>query len=169
ALIERHHGSVYRHALWLVGDADLAADLVQETYYEAWKSLRRLGAPRNGLGWLLTILRRRAAGHFEDRGRRPEALSQQLAETLPQADPDLDTLVDLGKALQRLGLDQRDLLLRRALHGFSYKDLASQMDIPLGTVMSRLARARQALEEDMDRADSGELVPLNRGQGSRGR
>jgi len=168
ALIERHHGSLYRHAFWLVGDADLAADLVQETYYEGWKSLRRLGAPRNGLGWLLTILRRRAATHFEERGHRPEAAPQQVADTVPAADPDLDVLVDLSAALHRLGLDQRDLLLRRALHGFSYKELARQLDIPLGTVMSRLARAREALDRGMEGTGSGEVVPLGGGRKRRG-
>lgn len=165
ALIERHHGAVYRHAFWLVGDRDLAADLVQEAYYEGWKSLRRLGAPRNGLAWLLTILRRQAAGHFAERERGPEALPQQVAEAVPEADPDLDALMDLGAGLQRLSLDQRDLLLRRALHGFSYKALARQLDIPLGTVMSRLARARQALERGMEGTGTGDVVPLNRERG----
>lgn len=171
-MIDRYHGSVYRHALWLIGDPEAAADLVQETYFEAWKSLCRYGLPRQDLPWLLAILRRQAAKVYAARNARPESSSDELLESLVGPEQDLDAMLDLARGLQALPLAQRDLLLLYALHGFSYQEIAVQLDVPLGTVMSRLARARRALVQQMD-PDTAQpdtnVVPMLREAGTGGR
>ncbi len=163
-LIERHHAALYRHALWMTGDPHLADDLVQETYHEAWKGLGRLRAERAGLAWLLTILRRRLARHLAsgDALGRAEPLEIAAPETRAAGD-DEDTalMLDLAAALQRLAPAQREILLLHALHGLSYREIARLLDIPIGTVMSRIARARRALETALaGPAPGGRVVPL---------
>ena len=170
-MIDRHHGAVYRHALWLVGESEAASDLVQETYYEAWKSLCRYGLPREDLPWLLAILRRQAAKVYAARKARPESFSPGLVESLVGPEHDLDAMLDLARGLEALPLHQRDLLLLYALHGFSYQEIALQLDVPLGTVMSRLARARRSLVQHMNRAPEEpdtNVVPLIRDAGAGG-
>lgn len=161
--IDRHHAAVFRHAYWMSGDRDRAADLVQETYYEAWKSLRRWNTPRQPLAWLLAILRRQAAKSFAQ-SQRLSALTTESAQG-PEAaiEPDVDALLDLMTGLQRLSLEQREILLLYALHGFSYQEIAAQLDIPIGTVMSRLARARKALGPAVSRPSEGSkrIIPFD--------
>ncbi len=159
-MIDRHHAAVYRHALWLIGDSEAASDLVQETYYEAWKSLCRYRAPRRELAWLLAILRRQAGRAYAARAARFESFSTALVEAAAGPDEDVDALMDLVQGLQGLSVEQRELLLLYGLHGFSYQEIAVQLDVPLGTVMSRLARARRALERGMGRERRPKVVPM---------
>lgn len=148
-LIDRHHDSIYRHALWLTGDADAASDLTQDTYFEAWKTFRRCHRPQYALAWLLAILRRQAAKLWRTReaGLEIHDVSMDNLATAPASD--LDGVLDLMRALQRLPMTQREPILLYGLHGFTYEEIARQLDLPLGTVMSRLARGRQALNKIM--------------------
>jgi len=161
--IDAHHGALYRHALWMTGDAELAADLVQEAYYEAWRGLDSLRDPTRAFAWLLTILRRRVFQEY-GRARREREWAEQLAATLPPAteDAQLEELLDLARALQTLTAAQRDIMLLYGLHGMRYEDIAEYLKVPVGTVMSRLARARQALHAQTGTAVAGNVVRLNR-------
>ncbi len=154
AMIDRHHATLYRHALWLIGDPDAAADLIQDTYYEAWKSLCRCRPPRHEMAWLLAILRRQAGKAYRLRVTCPECSDACLEGVVLAPDADLDAVLDLMRALQSLPLAQRDLLLHYALHGLSYEELAVQLEVPLGTVMSRMARARRALQKIMGHGET---------------
>lgn len=157
--VRAHQGALYRHACWLVGEPDVAADLVQEAFFRAWKGRKGLRSPDNPFPWLLTILRRAAFQEINHAGRQ----RRLLAEAQWPADASheqQDDLIDLGRALATLDPAQRDLLLLYALHGLSYEQIASQLEVPVGTVMSRLARARAALYKAHSVARADNVVPF---------
>ncbi|MCO5401393.1 RNA polymerase sigma factor [Ralstonia soli] len=144
-----------RHARGLVHDASRADDLVQDTLERAWRyrwrfQLRpRLGAAGEGDGlfaWLLTIMHRLHLNAL----RRPDRID--LTESPPDIpvndDPGLRR--DLLRALAALPEDQRAALLLVGLEQFAYKDAAEVLGVPVGTVMSRLSRARERMRAALD-------------------
>ncbi len=145
--VRRYHGDLYRHAYWLMGDPTLAEELVQETFYRAWRGRRGLRRRDEPFPWLLGILRHACFAELGRRGRQAAPLPEEPVE---DASPEL---VDLQRALARLDPGQRDILLLHALHGMSYAEISEQLEIPLGTVMSRLSRARAALRRLWDAPD----------------
>ena len=142
-----------RHARGLTGDATLADDLVQDTLERAlryrWRFRLRPGAlwgdGADGLlPWLLTLMHRLRLNHL----RKSEIVT--ATDTLPEvaahtADPGLRR--DLMRALGQLPEQQRAVLLLVSLEQFSYAEAARVLEVPIGTVMSRLARARKRLED----------------------
>ena len=140
-----------RHASGLVGDATRADDLVQDTLERAWRyrwrfQLRpRFGAASgesDGLfAWLLTIMHRLHLNAV----RRPDRI--ELTDTLPDIPVDEDPGLrrDLLRALASLPEDQRAVLLLVGLEQLAYKEAADVLGVPLGTVMSRLSRARERM------------------------
>ncbi|ANH73148.1 RNA polymerase sigma factor, sigma-70 family protein [Ralstonia insidiosa] len=140
-----------RHARGLVGDATRADDLVQDTLERAWRyrwrfQLRpRFGAASgesDGLfAWLLTIMHRLHLNAV----RRPDRI--ELTDTLPDIPVDQDPGLrrDLLRALASLPEDQRAVLLLVGLEQLAYKEAADVLGVPLGTVMSRLSRARERM------------------------
>lgn len=167
--IDCYHEALYRHAYWMIGRNEIAADVVQETYYEAWKARRRLKDERKVLPWLLTILRR--VVYREYAAQQVHAAQSEFEIDLPSGSVahNLDDFVDLLRGLQRLEARQRELLLLYALHDFSYEQIAELLDIPLGTVMSRLARARRALACAMGNDSGGATIipwPYSRRRGN---
>lgn len=160
--VRLHHQALYRHAYWMTGQTELAADLVQETFYRAWKGREKLRQPANPLPWLLTILRRAAYQEFNHGLRQAEHLPDvQWLQGL-DASSDNDELIDLARALKKVSPLHRDLLLLYALHGLSYAEIGEQLEVPIGTVMSRLARARSALRQALDQeaARDDTVVPF---------
>ena len=136
-----------RFALWLTRDAAGADDLVQAALERAlsrWTSRREDEALR---AWLFSILYRR----FIDgrrRARRYAFILERLRLGDEAARPSLEGQVAAQSALEsleRLSPEQRTLLLWTAVEGLSYEEVAKILEVPIGTVMSRLSRARQAL------------------------
>lgn len=156
--IDRYHAALYRHAYWMTGRSETAADVVQETYYEAWKARRRLRDEAKIFPWLLTIMRRVVYREYAAQEAQADQAGVEIESALSSADANLETMVDLLRGLQRLEARQRELLLLYALHDFSYEQMAELLDIPLGTVMSRLARARRALATAMGDMTSGATI-----------
>ena len=161
--IDAHHGALYRHALWMSGDTELAADLVQETYYEAWRGRSSLRDPARAFAWLLTILRRRVFQEY-GRARREREWTTAFAAALPRpaVEDGHAALLDLERALHALTAAQRDIVLLYGLHGMSYEAIAAYLRVPVGTVMSRLARARRTLYAQTTEVAAGNVVSLKR-------
>lgn len=159
AWIHTHQAGLYRHAYWMTGDADLAADLVSETYYQAWKDRAGLRDEAKVLPWLLSILRHSTYREFS---RRQPVLEHDAAQDLAP-EHDRDALIDLARLLGEQSPAHREILLLHALHGFSYEEIGEQLELPLGTVMSRLSRARKALRLSRDQAleDEDNIVTLH--------
>lgn len=149
ALVDCHSPALYRIAYRMMGDRHEAEDMVQETFRSAWKSRE---AFREGVGdraWLASILRRRIV----DRWRRrtpPPTLGHDtpLDVGVPAADPLAGDYTDeMQFALARLPTDLRETLLLVVVGELTHQEVANLLDVPLGTVLSRVSRARRRLRE----------------------
>lgn len=142
-----------RYAVALVGSIPDADDLVQDVMERALASREALRDASRLYAWLLAILHNlHASGHRRRRRRGPEVPVEDLADALAlsTAPTDRSAVRDLVRAMALLPEEQRRILLLSALEGLSYRDLAEVLDIPMGTVMSRLARARERLRVLME-------------------
>ncbi|MEE8452909.1 MAG: sigma-70 family RNA polymerase sigma factor [Thermoguttaceae bacterium] len=144
-----HGATMYRIAYRMVGDQHQAEDLVQETYRSAWKSRRLFKAGGSERAWLASILRRRVADHWR-RPRPPTVLAgdQNLDVSYPADDPLRDDFTDeMQQALRQLPNDLRETLLLVIVAELTHQETADLQGIPLGTVLSRVSRARKRLRE----------------------
>jgi RNA polymerase sigma-70 factor (ECF subfamily) len=157
-VVEGSHETVFRLAVALVGDRDEAADVVQETYIRAWD---RLGELRDGaavVGWICRIARNVA--HDRRRGwwsRIRAPLVEEPASSVAPAPDEVfaaaETALAVRRALSRLPEKHRTVLVLRELEGMSYEEIAEALGIPVGTVESRLHRAREGLARRLARAE----------------
>jgi len=155
-LVADHGPTLYRTAYRMVGDAHEAEDLVQDAFRSAWKS-RRLFRPGGGeRAWLVSILRRRVVDHWR-RPRPPMVLTSDrtLEVGFSDDDPLRDEFTDeMQQALQRLPKDLRETLLLVVVAELTHQEAADLQQIPLGTVLSRVSRARKRLREYLLAASS---------------
>lgn len=144
-----HIESLLRTAVRMSGDRARAEDAVQETYLRAWRSFQTYQPETNCRAWLFRILinvLKKAAGK---KRHDPLAVAEDVETTtkvvslFPNADA--GETQDIMEAVQRLAPEFRDVLLLVVVEGLSYKDTAQTLDIPMGTVMSRLYRARREI------------------------
>jgi RNA polymerase sigma-70 factor (ECF subfamily) len=157
--IDSCHGALFKHAFWMTGNRVLAEDLVQETFYQAWKNRHSIENSDNVLPWLLTVLRRAVYKEYQHSRSEPVSLSEEHIDDRTDLSQDhLDNLMDLSNGLMSLSARQRELLLLHALHGFSYEQISEQLSIPIGTVMSRIARARQTLRAFFTKDDADKVI-----------
>jgi RNA polymerase sigma-70 factor (ECF subfamily) len=161
-LVEEHYASLYRYAYRLSGSEADAEDLTQETFCKAQMSLKQLREPDRAKSWLFSILRN-AYLHRVRTEKIQATLSLELVGELPdeipsESLPDVDQDV-LQKALGELPEGFRTPILLYYFDDFSYRDIAEQMDLPIGTVMSRLARAKAVLRSKLFPPDPAGLSP----------
>lgn len=133
----------------MVGDAHEAEDLVQEAYRSAWKSRRLYQEGRGDRAWLASILRRRVI----DRWRRkppPQTLPGEtpLDVGVEHPDPfDQQFTDEVQHALDRLPAELRETMLLVVVGELTHQEVADMLEIPLGTVLSRVSRARKRMRE----------------------
>jgi RNA polymerase sigma factor (sigma-70 family) len=137
-----------RHALSLLYNRADAEDLVQDCVETALAKRAMLKDPERLRAWLCAILNNLFLTRLRSQTRRGAALpiddfADSLAASVPAADR--DTARDLAKAMGRLSVEHRQILLLINVEGQSYQEAADALGVPIGTVMSRLARARQRL------------------------
>lgn len=155
-----HLDTLYRGALRLTRDSAKAEDLVQDTYVRALRYQASYQVGTNMKAWLFAIMRNLFWDRF--RGGRPPDISLDgdgdfaLYDTLedPSAVPEADVLDGIAaqevvKAVEMLPELHREVVLLVDVEGFSYKDAAEVMGVPIGTVMSRLHRARRQLQKSL--------------------
>lgn len=146
-LVDEYYGPLYRYAFRLSGSAADAEDLTQEAFYKAQRSIRQLRESDRAKAWLFSILRN-AYLHGARAQRRRVFVSLDEAGDVPETLPDPLPGVDperLQQALDDLPEAFRTPVILFYFEDFTYREIADQMDLPLGTVMSRLARARAHL------------------------
>jgi RNA polymerase sigma-70 factor (ECF subfamily) len=146
-LVDEHYAALFRYAYRLSGSHADAEDLTQETYCKAQASLCQLRDPDCARPWLFRILRN-AFLHRARSDQREPTLSLEGVGDLPERLPDPLPEVDgeqLQQALGTLPEVYRTPLILYYFEDFSYRDIAEQMELPIGTVMSRLARAKAHL------------------------
>ncbi len=143
-----YHQDMYRYAAWLSRDKAIAEDVVQEALLRAWKSLDALRDDGAAKQWLLTIVRRENARYFER--RRLETVDVDdltpSQEALIAEAPD-EQRDEVREAIYRLEDDYREPLVLQVLMGFSTNEIAEQMGLKQGAVLTRLHRARLKLKE----------------------
>lgn len=152
-LFDEHIPRLRRYARALTGDRVRADDLVQDCLARAWE---KRGLWRRGTdlrAWLFTILHNIFVNDVRRRRSRPELLALDETELEVPQPADADgalVLRDLEAALRLLPDEQRAVLLLVSLEEMRYQEVAHTLDIPVGTVMSRLSRARERLRVLMD-------------------
>lgn len=152
----RHLNDLYRTAKRLTMNQVDAEDLVQETYMQAWKSFARYQAGTNCRAWLYKILFNKF-DHYRRKKYTQAKYFQEADEltlmTSALAPPAPERLTDdevIG-ALDELPARYRSVVLLADVHEFDYKETAAILEIPIGTVMSRLSRARARLKKSLAR------------------
>lgn len=158
-----HLDAAYNLARWLTRDDHDAEDVVQEAYLRALKAFGGFHGV-DGRPWLLAIVRNTCYTWLrQNRGRNPAAV---FDEEIHGADADAgdpaalvlrkEDAQSVRQAVEGLPVELREVVVLRELEGLSYKDIAAVADIPIGTVMSRLARARDRLRQCLgERWDKG--------------
>jgi RNA polymerase sigma-70 factor, ECF subfamily len=147
SLVATCHADVYRFAFRLAGSADDAEDLVQQTFLVAQQHLTELRDVQRARSWLFTILRRLWSA--DQRRRHPWTATLLEMELNDVAGPSTQELEfdeeRLRQALGELSDEARAVVLLFYFEECSYREIAAQLDLPIGTVMSRLARAKERL------------------------
>lgn len=144
-LVEATSPVVWRTCAALV-DRDSAEDLTQDTYLRAIGSLGSYRGDSDPIRWLLTIARRVCADEIGRRQRARATQTRLRAERCPDSS-DPHTLADLGDGLDRLSTERREAFVLTAMAGLSYAEAAQVCACPIGTIRSRVSRARSDLIE----------------------
>jgi len=151
-----HLDAMYRVALRLTGSPADAEDLVQDAMFRAYRSWDRYTLGTNAKGWLLTILRNLFINEYRRRRRHPETVDLDTIEPFAvfekgQEDPPgafFDRIVDdeVLRAVDELPEVFREAVMLSDVEGLSYEEIAKVLDVPVGTVKSRLYRGRRMLQ-----------------------
>jgi RNA polymerase sigma-70 factor (ECF subfamily) len=167
ALVNDHYTALYRYAYRLSGSSQEAEDLTQETFCQAQSKLHQLREADRAKSWLFTILRNGYLHRLRS-AKQEKQVSFEGVPEIPDRAPEALPIVDaaqLQRALNELPEVFRTPVVLFYFEEFSYRDIADQMNVPLGTVMSRLARARAYLRERltdqadlMEKANQGEVL-----------
>jgi len=150
AIAMPHTRSLLRVARRLTPDPSLAEDLVQETMLLAWRSFDQFRVGSNARAWLFRIL---LNAHYA-KGRKVRAVPEvvPLHNDFPAADSASGRTLEVMQAFETLAEEHRVALLLGVVEGFTCKEMAEILSVPIGTVMSRLSRARQALRSRLEPA-----------------
>lgn len=151
-LVLPHLDAAYNYARWLAGSDAEAEDVVQDACVRAMRFFSSLRGD-NARAWLFTIVRNTWYSRFSRRAGKAEvaSLDETAAEPPDEGlDPEAllfqqDAVSRVRHALDQLPVDFREVIVLRELEGLSYKEIAAVAGVPVGTVMSRLARARERL------------------------
>jgi RNA polymerase sigma-70 factor (ECF subfamily) len=151
-LCEPLRADLYRFAFWLSGDRQTADDVVQETMLRAWKSLDRLKDDAAAKHWLLTIARREHARLYERKRHPTVDLDELVASDEPslgQSEDQKAEIAEVRRAIFQLDEDYREPLVLQVLMGYTTQEIADQMNLNTGAVLTRLFRARHRLRKQL--------------------
>jgi RNA polymerase sigma-70 factor (ECF subfamily) len=165
---------LYSYALVLTRNHAEAEDLVQETYVRAMQAMGRLRAGSNIKGWLFTILKNIWLNQLRKRRNAPQVVEIEVGDGVANSvvEPSKDShdlyvskveTEQVRTAIQELSVEFREVILLRECEDLSYLEIASVLDCPVGTVMSRLGRARAKLRAALSDTLKGIDSPSVRG------
>ncbi len=140
-----HLAALLRVARRLTLEAASAEDLVQETMLLAWRGFHSFQTGTNERAWLFRIL----FNTFHGEGRRKARRESQGLPLEIGARPMLQEAVEIAEALAALAIEQRTVLMLCVVEGFTCREAAEILNVPLGTVMSRLSRGREELRQSL--------------------
>jgi len=164
-LIDRHAPSMLRLALSLSGNRSDAEDICQETFIAAFRGIKRFDGRASVKTWLTRILIRRAAKAWKKNRhvRRMTSLQQILnhersgsesdrtisSESSASSTDSIDRRLDILEVIRALPREFRDVIILREIEGYSYQEIANALGLPLGTIDSRIYRARAELRRKL--------------------
>lgn len=146
-LVERYQADAIGHALAILANREDALDAVQEAFLDAFQALGRFDLERRFYPWFYTILRNRCFKLAAGRKRREAISLEDIVIIAPAMGAPIEDVLSLERALLELSPEERELIALKHLDGLSYEELAERLEIPEGTVMSRLYHARKRLRE----------------------
>lgn len=163
-LVKNYQQMAYATAYGFVGNREDALELAQDSFVKAYRAMERFDTSMPFYPWLHRIVRNTCLNHIKKRRRRGETSLERLRESGVQfrsntGRPDRQAGLDeirgaVGEALEGLEDDHREIIILRHIHGLSYAEIADCLDIPKGTVMSRLHAARRKMRDLLtDRID----------------
>ena len=158
-----HIDAMYNFAYRITYDEASAKDLLQETYFKAFKFIESFHEGTNAKAWLFRILKNGFINEFRKKNKEPAMVDYQDVETYYNSD-DVNEVItndlrvevlqdmigdEISNALNSLAVDFRIVIILCDLEGFTYEEMSKILDIPIGTVRSRLHRARNLLREKL--------------------
>lgn len=153
-LVQRWQPRLWRHAVRLCGSNEIAWDLSQEAWLAIVRGIRRLSDPTMFRAWAYRIVANKCADWLRRRQRERLETTDREAEDSSTSAPD-SPQQDLQSALRDLPADRREILVLRYIDELSTAEIAVVLDIPEGTVKSRLHHARNHLREVLERGSQG--------------
>jgi len=151
-LVPLYYEALYRYAYRLTGSASDADDLTQETFFAAQKKAHQLREPERVRSWLFSILHNVfLLSQRKKRQTNSIAWEKWLEDEIAEPEPVVPPVSDeqLQTALLAIPADSRAILVLFYFEEFSYREIADQLGLPIGTVMSRLARAKRFLKQQL--------------------
>ena len=150
-LVESYQAEAIGHATSILGNREDALDAVQEAFIDAYQALPRFDLTRRFYPWFYIILRHRCYKLAAGRKKREMSSTDEpvMLELTTSNRP--EETMSLEQALLELKDEDRELITLRHLDGLSYEELAERLDVPIGTIMSRLHNARKRLREKLTR------------------
>ena len=155
-LVERYQRQAVGHAVAILGGREDALDAVQDAFIDAFRSLGKFDDSRCFYPWFYVLLRNRCYKTAAKR-RETEGIGETEILASTTHGPNVETL-DLETALLSLPKEDREILTLKYLDGLSYEELAAQLQIPKGTVMSRLFYARKRLQGELSKPSIGKRL-----------
>lgn len=158
-----HIDAMYNFAYRLTLDEDDAKDLVQETFMKAYRFINSFETGTNAKAWLFRILKNSFINNYRKKSKQPNKVDYQEVESFYNSDSVNENITtdlrvetvqhligdEITNALNSLDVDFRTVIILCDLEGFTYEEMAKILDIPIGTVRSRLHRARNLLKEKL--------------------
>ena len=161
--IQEFHADIYRFSYWISGCPNSAEDVTQETFLRAFHAAQKGNGPREEdktKSWLLTIARNEFSRHAKRQNRI--LANSEITEDTVQIENTTATEENrewLRNGLQELSENYRAILLMYYFEEQSYAEIAAALDIPIGTVMSRLSRAKKSLKSQLTRFEQETIPP----------
>ena len=148
-LVEKYQRQAISHATAILGSREDALDAAQEAFIDAFKALKQFDSSRPFYPWFYVLLRNRC---FKLAARKRE--TESIDETVlvaPNSTVQSERILALENALRSLDMEDREIVTLKYFDGLSYNELAARLQIPKGTVMSRLFHARKKLQAKLER------------------
>jgi RNA polymerase sigma-70 factor (ECF subfamily) len=154
-LVRKYRDRIYYHGLYICKDSEEAFDVAQDVFVRAYHEPRLFDEGFRTKAWLFRVCTNRCYNIVRDKNRRRGILERlgKASEGLHESHQAINTVLDkelekgMGQALQELSSDHQNILMLRYYHDLSYDEIAETLQIKLGTVMSRLSRAKVKLQE----------------------
>ncbi len=154
-LVKQNMNRAYFTALGFVGSHDAALDLSQEAFIKAYKNFTKFDRKKKFFTWYYSILKNLCMNYIRDKKKRKENHFIEIeneninADNVSEKIESAEILSLMEKAIEELTFEEREVIILREFEGHSYKEISELLNIPIGSVMSRLFYARKKLAEKL--------------------